>query len=66
MPSKKKQAEESERLNLTLAPEIAQNLNDYCVKWANHRSKMPSAMKTSCCYGSWNRRKQIRSIRSRL
>jgi hypothetical protein len=46
MPSKKEQAEESERLNLTLTPEIAKNLNDYCVKWANHRGKMPSAMKT--------------------
>jgi len=44
--SKKKQAQVSERLNLTLSPELARALTDYCVKWAGARGKMPTAMKT--------------------
>jgi hypothetical protein len=46
MPSKKEQAEVSERLNLTLTPELARTLTNYCIKWAGARGKMPTAMKT--------------------
>lgn len=42
--SKKKQSQ-SERLNLTLSPELAKALTSYCIKWTSARGKMPTAMK---------------------
>lgn len=42
---KQEQAQATERLNLTLPPELARALTDYCIKWAGARGKMPTAMK---------------------
>lgn len=35
-----------DRINLTIPPELAKKLNDYCLAVANKRGRMPHAIKT--------------------
>jgi len=40
-----KQAKLSERVNVTLPPEIAQALNEYCLLVANKQGRIPPSLK---------------------